>query len=158
MTKLVQVWSGDPTYGNAREGVFYMEPPYNYDQFSTHSRQMAKRWVDGMLDSMHQTSKFKIEGPFRFLDVGRRDMSPEHEGDDEWVLIAWFKNDKPELLPMGEVEDRRLLAQRYGIYPPEPLRYGDPVAKVTPLMADEMDEYMDPNGLNEAGVLEESKP
>ncbi len=158
MTKLVQVWSGDPTYGNAREGVFYMEPPYVYGQFKTHAHQMAKRWTGNMPDSVKQTSKFKVEGPFRFLDVGRRDLSPEHEGDDEWVLIAWFKDDNPTFLPIGEIEDRRLLAQRYGLKPPEPLRYGEPVARVTPLVADEMDEYMDPNGLNEAGVLEESKP
>ena len=155
MTKLVQVWSGDPTYGDPREGVFYMEPPYNYDQFQTHSRQMAKQWVDGMPETARQTSKFKIEGPFQFLDVGRRDMSPEHEGDDEWVLIAWFKSE-PRWATMGEVEDNRLMALRYGLKPPEPLRYGEPAARATPLIADEMDEYRDPNGLNEGGVLEES--
>ena len=157
MSKLVTVYRGHPRYGSPMEGVFYMEPPYVYDQFETHSRQMAKRWLSGMPDSVHQTSKFDVKGPFRFLDVGRRDLSPEHEGDDEWVLIAWFKDDKPEILPMGEIEDRRLMAQRYGYRPPAPLLRDEPAPKLTPIMADEMGEYRDPNGLTEAGLVEGSE-
>lgn len=151
---LVTVWRGDPTYGNPCEGVFYMEPPYTYEQFERHSKDRAKRWSDAMVaKGQRQTSKFDVKGPFQFLDVGRRDLSPEHEGDDEWVLVAWFKGG-PEVLPMGEVEDRRLMAQRYGMAPPEPLRRGEIAAKVSPTLADEMTEYRDPNGLTEAGLAE----
>lgn len=152
---LVTVWRGDPTYGNPCEGVFYMEPPYTYEQFERHARDRAKRWRDAMAaKGQTQTSKFDVKGPFAFLEVERRDLSPEHEGDDEFVLVAWFKSDKPEVLPMGEIEDRRLMAQRYGIEPPQPLRHGEMPARVTPLVADEMNEYRDPHGLTEAGLAE----
>lgn len=158
MTKLVQVWSGHPTYGSPKEGVFYMERPYTPKQWDTHVWDRAKRWNTAMrAKGMEQTTGFDIKGPFEFLDVGRRDLSPEHEGDDEWALIGWFKraDGKPEIVPMSEIEDRREMALRYGLTPAEPIR-GDVAPKLVPLMADEMSEYRDPNGLNEGGVLEES--
>jgi hypothetical protein len=150
---LVKVWDSNPTFGDPFEGVFYMEPPYSYEQFERHARDRAKRWIERMAGRGYgQHSRFKVQGPFQFLDVGRRDLTPEREGDDEWVLVAWFKRDRPEILPLGEIEDRRLMAQRYGITPPEPLRRSDPTPGVRALEASELGAYRDPHGLNEAGL------
>jgi len=158
MTKLVQVWSGDPTYGSPKEGVFYMERPYTPEQWDEHVWNRAKRWNTALrAKGMIQTTGFDIKGPFAFLDVGRRDMSHEHEGDDEWVLIGWFKraDGKPGIVSMSEIEDRREMAKRYGLVPAEPIR-GEVAPKPVLLVADEMGEYNDPNHLNEAGIAEES--
>ncbi len=157
MSQLVAVWHSDPTWGDPFEGVFWMESGYSNAQLAVHAENRAKRWFDWRESQGNiATTRPALHGPLHFEHTARHDLSEDHRGDDEFVFVAWFKKDKPDVLTVGEVEDRRLMAQRYGVFPPAPLRRLDPLSGVRHVVADEFGNYIDPWGLTEAGLKETS--
>lgn len=151
---LVAIWHSHPKWGDPKEGVFYMEPPYTVDQLEREKAKRGVQWLNYLTGrGFIPTTRPEFKGPFGFEDVGRHDFGENRRGDDEYVIVCWFKRDKPEVLPVDEIDTRRQLAMRYGDVPPEPVRYMDtPKPGVNRPWADEFGTYRDPNGLNEAGV------
>lgn len=152
---LVAVWHSDPTYGDPKEGVFYLEPPYTDTQREQVTRLKTQTWMDRMSERAKLTTKIVCRGPLNFNHPDRHDMGTERAGMDEYVLAAWWRPFQPEILPTDEIDRRRQLAERYGIQPSEPIRWdkGEPDAGVALPFADEYGPYVDPEGRDEAGVL-----
>jgi hypothetical protein len=158
VSKLVAVWHSDPKYGDPYEGVFYMKPPYTSDQFAQQAYQKGQAWVKLKATAgLVMTTKPRVSGPHRFGDVDRHDLDETHREDDEYVIVGWFKRNKPLLLSTDEIERRRELALRYGYSPNAPVLTGrsDPTSgAAAAVVADEMGEYRDPTGRDEAGHRE----
>jgi hypothetical protein len=160
VSKVVAVWHSDPEYGDPYEGVFYMKPPYTREQFAQMAYQMGVRWTKSKADGgLVMTAKPKVIGPLPYEDTRRHDLSENHREDDEFVLVGWFKRDKPLLLTTDEIERRRELALRYGYTPNVPVLTGssDPTSGLAATVADEMGEYRDPAGLDEQGYTAEDR-
>ena len=151
---LVAVWHSHPKWGDPMEGVFYMERPYTPAMRDLAFENRGVMWLKSQsARGFRPTTRPQFVGPFDFEHKGRHDLSENRRGHDEFVIIAWFKREKPEVLPVDEIDMRRQLAQRYGLTPPEPVRYMDtPTPGVSLPWVDEFGPYRDPNGLNEAGV------
>lgn len=152
MSKTVAVWSSDPKFGDPYEGVFYMKPPYGPDALRDEWQERGRQW--GKMKhaaGLNMTTKPRLVGPIKFEDNRRHDLSETRREDDEWVLVAWFKRDMPLILSTEEVERRRVLAERYGHSPRLPHRGDLQPAGVQSTIADEMAEYRDPHGRDEAG-------
>lgn len=156
MSKLVAVWSSDPTYGDPYEGVFYMKPPYHSDQLLANAENRTGRWVKKMaLGGMKLTTRPDLRGPFKFGSTERRDMSEDRREDDEWVIVAWYKREKPIEITTEEYDRRRQLALRYGMTPRDPAithrENLQPLGVVATPKADEMGTYIDPSGRDASG-------
>ena len=151
---LVSIWHSDPRWGDPKEGTFYMEPPYSEEMCDRACEDRGRLWLRMMVEEQrYPTTRLQFRGPLDYTHQDRHDLSPERGGMDEYVVTAWFKRDKPEVLTVDEIEARREMIQRFGLNPPEPVRYmNDPVPGVSLPMADEFGAYADPHGLNEAGV------
>ena len=159
MSKVVAVHSSDPTYGDPYEGVFYMKPPFERVDVERHAEQSGRRWVKQMAtQGLVMTATPALRGPFDFMHTERRSMDDGRADEQEFVLLGWFKRDRPLILPMDEIARRRELALRYGLRPDVPVvtHHGEPAPKRGTVLADEMAEYHDPSGLNEAGLKEAS--
>lgn len=144
MSKLVAVHSSDPKYGDPYEGVFFMQPPYDRADVRQHADQSGRRWVKKMAGGgLVMTEAPKLRGPFPFTHTERHDMTETHYDEDEYVIVGWFKRDRPLILSMEEIEHRRELALRYGYSPEAPMLTGrgDLTPKRGKTVADEMDEY-----------------
>lgn len=156
MSKLVSVWHSDPKWGDPFEGVFYMEPPYTREQLSLHAETKGRDWSKSMAGrGFVMTAPPRLVGPHGFRDPDRHDLSEDRRGHDEYVFIAWYRRDRPQLLTMNQAEERHLLARRYGIMPSLPARGNDPPARIreaATVLADEMSAYRDPGGRDEAGM------
>ena len=151
---LVAVWHSDPRFGDPYEGVFHMQPPYTTEDVKLQWQQKGRAWAKGKADGgLVMTTKPRLLGPFVFGHTQRHDLGEDHRGEDEYVIVAWFKRDRPIIINSDEVEYRRSLAQRYGITPQLPTKGRDPVlAGVRSNMADEYGPYIDPDGRDEQGM------
>lgn len=159
MSKMVAVWSSDPTYGDPYEGVFYMRPPYTREQLELQAEQKGRRWGKHMASrGFLMTAAPRLTGPFGFRHVDRHSLEETRRDEDEFVFVAWYRRDKPLLLSTDEIERRRELAGRYGITPAAPVRDGNPpINAPRPVMVDEMGTYADPAGRDHAGMTVEDR-
>ena len=151
---LVAVWHSDPTHGDPYEGVFHMKPPYTTEQVMTQWQQKGRPWAQAKDKAgLVITTKPRLLGPFVFTHAQRHDLGEDHREDDEYVIVAWFKRDRPLVMTTDEIEQRRVLAMRYGHEPMLPVKGKDPVlAGVRSNVADEYGEYRDPDGRDEQGM------
>ena len=155
---LVAVWHSDPRWGDPYEGVFHMKPPYTTEQVKQQWQQKGRPWAKAKAESgFVMTTKPRLLGPFVFGHVQRHDLGEDHRDEDEYVIVVWFKRERPVLLATDAIEQRRVLAQRYGHAPALPTKGRDPVLSgARSNMADEFDPYSDPDGRDEQGMKTEA--
>jgi len=155
---LVAVWHSDPRWGDPYEGVFHMKPPYTTEDVKQQWQQKGRPWAKGKAKAgLVMTTKPRLLGPFTFVHTQRHDLGEDHREDDEYVIVAWFKRDKPLILSSDEVEKRHTMAQRYGLAPHLPTKGRDPVLTgVRSNVADEYGPYSDPDGRDEQGMKTEA--
>ena len=111
----VAVYDSHPVLGEQYEFAFYMQPPYTPEAVSAKRDAMAKKWIE--VHSKHRRtlrSKILTLGPFTFTDDERRTYDDHHLDDDEYVLRAWFKHDRPRILRASAVDQWMEARKKFG--------------------------------------------
>src|SRR3990167_10866372 len=95
---LVAVWHSDPRWGDPMEGVFFMQRPYSPAMRDLAFERKGVQWLRSQEGrGLHPTTAPQFRGPYAFEHALRHDLSENRRGDDEYVIMAWFKKDRPDV-------------------------------------------------------------